>query len=372
MSVPVGVTLASLGNAEDTFIVGAASETVGETSGAVRCVILHTRSAIRGFTLTGGYTDNTSANGANGAGVVDSAGNGKAYAYDCVISNNVSVGRGGGANAVTCIRCRLSDNSAAEAIGAGIHGGMLINCIVGPQKGNCSRTYGTKIRNCTFLPARRASEQQDAVNYSTSVSADDCRNSLFLCLTRAEARYTNCIIATNAVDIISKGRTYNPAVLGGTVTLIRQEDAFVKKSGVTQARSPAVDAGDNALYDMSWGDVDIRGARRIVNGTIDIGAVAEVNKMYMAAAVAACVMAAGCRSTGGCGDDCRGEWVDVFDATLSNAENGGAGWHYEADGCLAPTNAERILSARSYGPNFDLDCTYRLDAAGNSGLYIYD
>lgn len=101
-------------------------------------------------------------------------------------------------------------------------------------------------------------------------------------------------------------------------------------------------------------------------------AVAEVNKMYMAAAVAASVMAAGCRSTSGCGDDCRGEWVDVFDATLSNAENGGAGWHYEADGCLAPTNAERILSARSYGPNFDLDCTYRLDAAGNSGLYIYD
>lgn len=274
VSVPAGVTLASLGSAEDTVIVGAASETVGETSGAVRCVILHTRSAIRGFTLTGGYTDNTSANGANGAGVVDSAGNGMSYAYDCVISNNVSVGRGGGANAVTCIRCRLSDNSAAEAIGAGIHGGTLINCIVGPQNanGNCSRTFGTKIRNCTFLPARRASEEQEAVNYSTSVSADDCRNSLFLCLTRAEARYTNCIIATNAVDIIRKGRTYNPAVLGGTVTLIRQEDAFVKKSGVTQARSPAVDAGDNALYDMSWGDVDIRGARRIVNGTIDIGA----------------------------------------------------------------------------------------------------
>ena len=268
VSVPAGVTLASLGSAEDTVIVGAASETVGETSGAVRCVILHSGSALRGFTLTGGYTDT----GVNGAGVVDSTGAGKAYAYDCVISNNVSGSRGGGANGATCVRCRLLDNSASEAIGAGIHAGMLINCIVGPQKGQCSRTYGTKICNCTFLPARRASEQQDAVNYSTSPSANNCRNSLFLCLTRAEAHYTNCIIATNAVDIISKGRTYNPAVLGGTVTLIRQEDAFVKKSGVTQARSPAVDAGSNALYDMSWGDVDIRGARRIVNGTIDIGA----------------------------------------------------------------------------------------------------
>ena len=51
---------------------------------------------------------------------------------------------------------------------------------------------------------------------------------------------------------------------------------------------------------------------------------------------------------------------------------GGCGWRYDAEGCLSPTNAAKILSKKSYGPNFDLDCVYKLDAAGNSGLYIYD
>lgn len=97
-----------------------------------------------------------------------------------------------------------------------------------------------------------------------------------------------------------------------------------------------------------------------------------MNGKMVLAAVAAGVVAAGCCSKCGCGETCRGEWRDVFDATLSNAEKGGVGWRYEADGCLAPTNAEKILSAKSYGPDFDLDCVYKLDAAGNSGLYIYD
>ena len=268
VSVPAGVTLASLGNAEDTVIVGAASETVGETSGAVRCVILHANSAVRGFTLTGGHTDS----GVNGAGVLASTSTDYPFVYDCVISNNVSASRGGGANGVRCIRCRISGNSAAAGIGLAANGGWLIGCVVDSQTGNGSRTYTTLVRNCTFLPAKSATEEQDAVNYGAEVSANKCQNSLFLCLTRAEAQYTNCIIATNAVDIIRKGRTYDPAVLGDTVTLIRQEDAFVKKNGALQGRSHAVDAGDNALYDLGWGDVDIRGTRRIVNGTIDIGA----------------------------------------------------------------------------------------------------
>ena len=54
--------------------------------------------------------------------------------------------------------------------------------------------------------------------------------------------------------------------------LVTVAEAKVKPNGGLWRSSPAVDAGSNALYDMSWGDVDIRGARRIVNGTIDIGA----------------------------------------------------------------------------------------------------
>lgn len=98
-----------------------------------------------------------------------------------------------------------------------------------------------------------------------------------------------------------------------------------------------------------------------------------MNGKMVLAAVAAGVVAAGCCSKCGCGAKCCGGWADVFDASLSNAEmDGGCGWHYDAEGCLSPTNAAKILSKKSYGPDFDLDCVYKLDAAGNSGLYIYD
>ena len=46
----------------------------------------------------------------------------------------------------------------------------------------------------------------------------------------------------------------------------------VRADGTLRRNSPAVDAGDNALYDAAWGDVDIKGSPRIINGTIDIGA----------------------------------------------------------------------------------------------------
>ena len=268
VSIPAGVTLASLGTAADTFLVGAESETVGETTGAVRCAILHADSKICGFTLTGGYTD---AN-VNGAGVLSAAT--PSFACDCVISNNVSRNRGGGANAMTCIRCRFADNSAGANIGAAANAGMLVGCVVDSQRGTCSRTYTATIRNCTFLPTKNAADQQEAINYGSteSISVENCKNSVILCLTRHEANYTRCIIATNAVDAISKGRTYDPAVLGDTVTLLKTSEAQVKADGTLRRNSPAIDAGDNALYDLSWGDVDIKGSPRIINDTIDLGA----------------------------------------------------------------------------------------------------
>ena len=119
--------------------------------------------------------------------------------------------------------------------------------------------------------------QQSVSDFGSSVgnnpvSAKNCENSVILCLTRAEANYTRCIIATNAVDAISKGRTYDPAVLGDTVTLLKTSEAQVKADGTLRRNSPAIDAGDNALYDPSWGDVDIKGSPRIINDTIDLGA----------------------------------------------------------------------------------------------------
>ncbi|MBQ6914976.1 MAG: hypothetical protein IJQ65_04585 [Kiritimatiellae bacterium] len=265
VSIPEGVSLVSLGGATNTVIMGAAAT---ETTAPVRCVHMHRNTSLVGFTLTGGHTDSS----VGGGGVyAPSAYGGKTRVSDCIITNNVSGYRGGGANACALYRCYLGNNEVTDSsrLGSASNAGMLCNCIVDSQKTSSTRCYITTIRNCTFLPTKTANAQE-AIGFSSSADTNNCYNSIFLCKTRPEANYVSCIIATNATDVGT--RTFNPAVLGETVRLVTVAEAKVKPNGGLWRSSPAVDAGSNALYDMSWGDVDIRGARRIVNGTIDIGA----------------------------------------------------------------------------------------------------
>ena len=270
VSVPANVALVSLGSAKDTFIIGAPSPDPADGYGngpyATRCVYLHTGSSIRGFTLTGGH----STTNVNAGGVYCQNGI-LATVSDCVITNNCSGKRGGGGLGCSYYRCYFGDNSASDSgLGTATVNAALYNCIIGAQKVGGARCYTTTIvRNCTFLPTEKSGQTQEAVNYSGSVG-DYCWNSIFLCQTRAEAIYKNCMIATNAPDVGK--RTYDPEVLGPTVQLVTMAEAHVKADGTLRRNSPAIDAGDNALYDPSWGDVDIRGLPRIVGGTIDLGA----------------------------------------------------------------------------------------------------
>ena len=95
-----------------------------------------------------------------------------------------------------------------------------------------------------------------------------------------------------------------------------------------------------------------------------------MNAINGAIVLVAALTVAGCTT---CSQPDSDGWKDVFDKGLANAEmDGGSGWRYDDDGFLTPTNKSKILSRESYGPNFDLDCVYKLGSAGNSGLYIYD
>ena len=264
VSVPAGVSLVSLGSAADTFLIGAAAT---DETAPVRCVHLHSNSSIKGFTLTGGHTDANE----NGGGVYAPSSSSGACVYDCVITNNVSAKRAGAASSCSLHRCYIADNSSSDGVGTALVGGALYNCIVDSQKRGGSRCYTTStVRNCTFLPTKTA-DAQEAVNYASAHSADHCYNSIFLCQARWDAQeYTDCIIATNSADAVK--RTYDPEVLGPTVKLLTMAECGVRADGTLRRNSPAVDAGDNALYDAAWGDVDIKGSPRIINGTIDIGA----------------------------------------------------------------------------------------------------
>lgn len=267
VSIPAGVALVSLGSATNTFLIGAPAT---EDTAPTRCVHMHNDSMIRGFTLTGGYTDSTE----NGAGAYASSTTLGARIYDCIITNNVSGRRGGAASSCALYRCFVADNDALDNhTGTAITAGSLYNCIIGAQKSSGTRCYTTSvIRNCTFLPTIVPGQVQEAVNYSASVSSNYCQNSIFLCQTRQEADYRSCMIGTNATDVGT--RTYDPAVLGPTVKLVTMAETLVREDGSLRCNSPAVNAGDNALYDAAaWGDRDAKGGVRICDGTIDMGAV---------------------------------------------------------------------------------------------------
>ncbi|MBO7721623.1 MAG: DUF1080 domain-containing protein [Kiritimatiellae bacterium] len=69
-------------------------------------------------------------------------------------------------------------------------------------------------------------------------------------------------------------------------------------------------------------------------------------------------------------------WEDVFDRSLSNAEVDGKPcsadlWSWDDEGCLTPKCTGNLMSKKSWN-SFVLDCEYKCDATGNSGIFFYD
>ena len=69
-------------------------------------------------------------------------------------------------------------------------------------------------------------------------------------------------------------------------------------------------------------------------------------------------------------DDNAYVWKPLFDKTLSNAEFAAGAWHYDADGYLTPLVDKPIWSRDEY-ENYVLDLEYKMQAEGNSGVFIY-
>jgi len=97
------------------------------------------------------------------------------------------------------------------------------------------------------------------------------------------------------------------------------------------------------------------------------------------AAVSAAVVCSGCLSLPWCDghpDSTGPEWEDVFNRDLSNAVLAGGPctnnlWAWDAEGCLTPNTTDTLLSKKSWG-SFVLDCEYKCDETGNSGIFFYD
>ncbi len=251
------ISVRSVNGPECTVIRGAGPN--GDS--AVRCVYVGTNAMLAGFTLTQGSTRASYTNsevdryggGAYAIGIISNCslignsaqcggGGAGGFLIDCLVASNSSSLYGGGTFNGHLIRCTLRNNESGSC-GGGAFGGTLDNCLVSENGadygggvwgsplsnctvvGNCGSTSGAGVRNC---PSR------NTIIYGNIGSQEVYGDDLLNCCT-SDPKFVN-----------APAGDYRPA-----------------------PDSPCVDAGNNAFVQ---GTTDLRGATRVVNGIVDIGA----------------------------------------------------------------------------------------------------
>ena len=253
-----GVGLVSDCGAGETVIEGVLSSEPGMSGpDSVRCAVVRAGAYIKGFTLRNGSTRVGADNvyGESGGGVT-----GSGAVIDCVITNCYGV-RGGGAEGVSLIRCRMRD--CYPSTGATNKNGAIANCIDAGVSGG--RIIDSYIDSKTFNVLEvRNSYVYDI--WDNDASDGYCRvyNSYVTSHFGAVA-YSNCIVAKVQDDSIADEKTvFNRTMSFGADFRPMSADAL------------GVDAGDWQYYVYPEAfaheaGLDVSGGQRVYNGQIDIG-----------------------------------------------------------------------------------------------------
>jgi len=298
--VPPGVTVVADRGPVETVIKGDnapanAADEYGLGSGAVRGVFLNADSVVRGFTIRGGRTEGTGvSDGNNFGGGVYGYGNRKAFAVDCIISDNAS-SRGGGAHQGVYINCRFFGNRALNNRAAASNA-YLYNCVVDGNFGvnatqNCYDTV-----NCTFGPGNKnvgGSSEENAIGLPLGPVVN-C-----LVLGTYNANGDSPLYATNCVFLASKKKNANASYNYDDATLFAEDG----RADVAEDYSPVIGSNVGVNYGraldlasfsgLEYCPEDLRaeilktdalGGQRVYDGTIDVGAVeADWRPRYAAA-----------------------------------------------------------------------------------------
>ena len=280
--VPAGVTLESTDGAESTFIVGAAATgdqidnaTYGTGTNAVRCVYAKSGAVVRGFTLTGGRGIGKADATGKEYGAAFYAGAERAAALeDCIVSNNASymasIYRG------LVRRCRVFENIGTRTDNISAPAGSScswFDCIIDRNVGGGTLHYPIQVEGCTIGDGNVDHDggSPQVIYYNT---AEDRAivNSVIL---GARAYYkggnlycTNCLILSSMVgSVIKKEQSYNTIFTNAAAMKLDDEyrPVFGKYAGI--------DKGDATCLTEAPGEVDLYGTPRILNRSIDIGAV---------------------------------------------------------------------------------------------------
>ena len=325
VAVTNAITVRSVNGPAATVIAGYAVPGITNGAGAVRCVYLADGSALAGFTLTNGATQNGGdlATQQSGGGVwCNSA---SAIISNCVLVGNSADKYGGGAYYGTLIGCTLAGNTALE--GGGSFQANLTNCSLTGNSASRSAggAFGGALESCSLNgnsassvvggAAEGATLNRCTVISNTASSGAgvfDC--TLTNCLVRNNVAATyggggycsvlyNCTVTGNSAATNYGGTlgcplynciVYYNTTAGGSVSNYATGDPlsyccttplpltglgnftnaprFVNLAGADlhlQATSPGINAGLNAY---APDPLDLDGNPRIRAGTVDLGA----------------------------------------------------------------------------------------------------
>jgi hypothetical protein len=288
VSVPAGAKLVSDAGAESTFIVGADDTSIsGDANGmgtnAVRAVYLNKNATIAGFTVCGGrtcYADGSDYNiktaNYRGGGIFGAADWGytdDCRAYDCIISNNYAV-HGGGIYSVSAIRCRLfynhGMNGGGAAHGSSLYGSVVDHSYSGTSAGQAgcyemlrvysstlgshNRNFADALSNCALHQIMRGGLVANTLVLGNLNGIGNCTNSPENCV------FTGAKVGSSTwegVDCISVG----------SVEIDEDLRPILAEGNVL------IDSGNSEYLTLQGSECDILGSQRIMNGTVDIGAV---------------------------------------------------------------------------------------------------
>ena len=292
-------------NPVDTLIVGAPDPATGTNGpGAIRCLFILPGASISGFTLTNGFTG-TSGMDASGGGAFCSdryyVENNNVIFSNCVIAGCRAASQGAGVVGGTLYSCMLRGNYSLS-YGSATTGSILKNCLVEDNDSDrgwnfCATfnstligctvrnnpngfAYGGTLTNCTVSGTVHGNTGVvlynslfvNNTNSGFTGRAINCTfvgNNVWGC-----GSVTNCVIWSNtsASVAIAAYSCVQGSLLPGPGN-ITNHPLFVDYGAGNYRlmnNSPCVNTGTN--QDWMTNTVDLTGVRRIIDGTVDMGA----------------------------------------------------------------------------------------------------
>ncbi len=183
--------------------VNGAGATMIQGGTATRCVFLTNGASLSGFTLSGGYTLQSSALASDVSGGGLYCASATAQAINCVISYNSAYRSGGGAYGGTLQNCTLAGNEASSFSGYGTGGGAyqctLNNCtlsnnVAGSGGGGA---YFGNLDNCTLTGNQAKTGVGGGANGASLTFCHLAGNWAFAGGGAAACTLTNCTLVSN-------------------------------------------------------------------------------------------------------------------------------------------------------------------------------